>query len=155
MGWQGCLDASDTYQAVTALSQLGISTFVIGVPGSGDYANVLNELATLGGTAQSDAGTSYYAIADGSETSLIAALSAITGRILNTCTLSLDTEPADPQMTNVIINGNVLSQDATNGWVFSGPTEITFHGTSCAQIQAGSVTDLRVVFGCPTLVTIQ
>jgi hypothetical protein len=155
MGWQACVDSAATYQAVSALANAGINTFVIGVAGSAYYANVLNELATLGGTAQSGATTAYYAIADGSESSLVAALNAITGRILNTCSLTLDAEPADPNLTNVIVNANVLLQDVNNGWTFSGPTTIAFNGSSCAQIQAGSVTDLRVVFGCPTQIVIQ
>ncbi|HEX7671974.1 MAG TPA: VWA domain-containing protein, partial [Polyangiaceae bacterium] len=46
--YRWCLDADPTVQAVTDLASAGIQTYVIGMPGTDDYANVLDRLAEAG-----------------------------------------------------------------------------------------------------------
>jgi len=51
-GAESCLDAQPTIDAVQSLASSGIPVFVVGVPGSDVYANLLNELAVAGGTGR-------------------------------------------------------------------------------------------------------
>ena len=56
---RNCLDSLATKNAVMALHDKGIKTFVVGVPGSSPYAALLDDLAVAGGTARLGT-TAYY-----------------------------------------------------------------------------------------------
>ncbi|HXK17643.1 MAG TPA: hypothetical protein VNG33_07565, partial [Polyangiaceae bacterium] len=58
-----CLDAQATVDAVQALADAGISTFVVGMPGSEPYAQLLSSMAEAGGTARAGS-PKYYPVED-------------------------------------------------------------------------------------------
>jgi hypothetical protein len=148
-----CNDTAPTVAAVQAISSAGIPVYVLGIPGSDAYAQILDQMAEAGG-AERPTEPLYYAIDPNDQSALYAALSAIAGHIAATCTLTLDQPPADPGLLNVFLDGNPLAQNGDGGapnWTLDGTT-VTILGDACQRIQAGTVLDLRVVAGCPTVI---
>jgi len=144
-----CLDAQPTIDAVTAIAAAGVPVYVVGVPGSEPYAQLLDELATAGGTARSSEPL-YYAVSTADEHALLTAMSQIAAKVTGSCTLTLDNSPPDPSLVNVFLNGSAIPQSGPDGWTLSGTT-VTILGASCQAILDGDVLDVRVVAGCPTL----
>lgn len=148
-GALACLDQDPTTQAVQAIATAGIPVYVVGVPGSAPYANLLDKLATAGGTARGSE-PQYYAIDTADQAVLQTALSNIAAKITGTCTLTLDKNPPDPGLVNVFFDEHVLPQAGPDGWTLDGTT-VTISGASCQKILDGGVLDVRIVAGCPTV----
>jgi hypothetical protein len=153
----GCLDAGDTQAEIAALAAAGIDTFVVGIPGSETYAASLDSFAVSGGRANPDAPPSYYAVSasgDGSA-GLTSVLRAITGSLITSCRLQLDSEPPDLRKLNVEVDGEVVPQDAVDGWELdtsTAPPTVELKGETCARIETRGVENVTVLFGCPTVV---
>jgi hypothetical protein len=154
-----CEDTAATVNAVLQLQQVGIPVYVVGVPASEPYADVLNQLAVAGGTARSgeDAGDAggrdaplYYAVSGGDPADLQVALSSIAGQITGTCSFDLGSPPADPTLVNVFFDNVPVAQMGPDGWSLSG-SQVTILGASCQEVLTGGVLDVRVVAGCPTV----
>lgn len=132
-----------TLQIITAMNTAGVKTFVIGFGSGADPAS-LSQFADAGGVPEPT--THFYDAADAA--SLATALDTIANATIG-CDFKLDTVPPDPGSIFVFFNNEPLSGDATNGWTYDAATNtVTFHGTSCDQLKAGTVTDVDVVFGC-------
>jgi hypothetical protein len=144
-----CLDAQPTIDAVSAIAAAGIPTYVIGVPGSAPYAALLDQLATAGGTARASEPL-YFRVDSSDEAAFQAALSQIAAKITATCTLALSQPPPDPTHVNVYFDDQPIPADPTNGWTLSGST-ITLVGAACDEVMNGTVLNVRVVAGCPTV----
>ena len=143
-----CLDDTGATASVRALKALGVDTYVLGVPGSEPYRELLGTLATEGGTAKSG-GTRYYAATTSDTHAFSDELSSIAAKILATCSIQLTSAPADAGTVNVLIDGTpIASGDA--GWSLAGDT-VTLHGSACSTVLSGQALDVRVVVGCPTV----
>ena len=79
----------------SALAAAGIPTYVIGVPGSGPYAAVLDQMALGGGTARPKA-PYYYAVDTADQAAFTAAISEVAAKITANCVLT-DQAPPDPR----------------------------------------------------------
>ena len=71
------------------------------------------------------------------------------------CTFNFAMSPSDP--SNVKVLGMVgtmvvtIPQGDPDGWVYGpGFLAITLDGAACQQVRDGTLTDLRVLFGCPS-----
>lgn len=71
------------------------------------------------------------------------------------CTFDLETVPPVPD--NIRVQGRVnavlvtVPQGDPDGWLYEpGFMAITLDGASCRQVRDGTLTDLRVLFGCPS-----
>jgi hypothetical protein len=148
-GGGGCLDAQRTIGAVQNIVAAGIPVYVVGIPGSDPYRNLLDQLAQAGGTPRS-AEPFYYAIDTAGQVALQSVLSSIAAKITASCMLDLDHPPPDPSLVNVFLDESPLPQAGPDGWTLSGST-VTIQGASCLKIQDGAVLDVRVVAGCPTV----
>jgi hypothetical protein len=149
VGGLGCLDATQTAQAVSALLAAGVETFVMGIPGSAPYAAVLDQLAMAGGAAR--ATEPYYYQVDTSDTGALgAALAQIAAQATASCTFTLTTAPTDPGEVNVYVGGTVVPHDGGNGWSLQG-TKVTLEGATCNAIETGSAMSVTVEGGCPTV----
>jgi hypothetical protein len=144
-----CLDAQPSVDAVKAIAQAGVPVYVLGIPESEPYANLLDQLAVAGGTARGSE-PQYYAISSTDEASFYSALSQVAAQITGTCTLTLSSVPPDPALVNVFFNGSAIAQSGPDGWALDGAT-VTLLGASCQQVLSGAVLDVRVVAGCPTV----
>jgi hypothetical protein len=144
-----CLDDIETKRAVQTLKARGVPTYVLGVPGSAPYAALLNEMASLGGTAKLGA-DKYYRVDSADKQALGKALAQVAAKIVATCTLSLKDVPADKDKVNVYLDEVALPREPVNGWKLEGK-EVTLVGQSCERVLAGDVLDVRVIAGCPTV----
>jgi hypothetical protein len=158
-GAQSCEDSQPTIDAVTALNAAGFPVYVIGVPGSGPYAALLDQLGIAGaggpdaGSSGPDAGGgSHYYKADTADQALfVKDISQIAAQLTGGCTVQLDKTPPDPTLVNVFLGGKVLPQlSPDGGWTLDGTT-VTIEGASCQSILHGDVLDVRVVAGCPVV----
>lgn len=141
-----CVDEPETVAAVQAIADLGIPVYVIGIPGTELYADVLDGMAMAGGAPQ-DGPPFYYRVDD------LEALGDVFGAIASvaiSCELELDAAPPEEGMTNVYLDKDVLPYDPDNGWTWDGPTKIVLHGDACASLKGGEVMQVQIVSGCPT-----
>jgi hypothetical protein len=143
-----CLDDAAAQKAVLEIAALGADTYVLGIPGSEPYRDLLAALATAGGTAKTS-GTRYYAATTTDTKAFADELSSIAAKILATCTIQLSSAPADAGMVNVLIDG-VPIQPGDAGWSLAADV-VTLHGAACTQVLSGEALDVRVVVGCPTV----
>ena len=151
---EACLDDDATVQAVQALSDAGITTFVVGIPGSDQpvYQAVLDQLAVKGGAPASDESPKYYQVTDAEE--LSETLVALTSDLVQSCELLLESVPPNRNEVNVIIDGEALPQPGDDGWEYddsTSPPTIVIKGETCAAIESEGVQSVLVEFGCPTI----
>jgi hypothetical protein len=144
-----CLDSDATVAAVQALRDADIPVYVIGVFGSGPYADVLDRAAQAGGTAR-DTKPFYYAVESTDSAPLASALAQIAAKIAGTCVLGLHGK-VDPAHVNVFLDGAVVPQDPVNGWSIDGNT-VTLLGATCDEVMSGKALEIRIVAGCPTVI---
>ncbi|WP_437942486.1 vWA domain-containing protein [Sorangium sp. So ce341] len=147
-----CLDDARTVQQVTDLRAAGIETFIVGIPGTTAYADVLDELAAEGGTATSESSPRYFEVVDAA--SLGETLTSITRDLVRSCELALETEPPDRAKVNVVIDGEVLPKAGDDGWDYDDsttPPTIVIKGATCEHVKSVGVESVRVEFGCPTV----
>lgn len=146
-GPSSCVDAQSSGAAVTALLAAGISTYVVGMPGSEQYAAVLSELARAGGTAR-DQEPPYYSARDTEE--LTAVLRDIGTSVAVSCQVQLANTPPDPSLVNVYFDQQLVVANAESGWAWTGPAELELRGSSCSELKGGNVRQVLVTAGCPT-----
>jgi Mg-chelatase subunit ChlD len=125
-----------TSAAADALTA-GFQVYVIGI---GPNLSNLTQLAKVGGT------TDFYPV--DSPQGLVDALSSIS-KLVGSCSFKSDQAPPDPSNIAVYVNGQIVTQDATNGWTFGADAqEIVLTGDACSQISKGNQVDVQILFGC-------
>ncbi len=144
-----CVDAQASLDAVQALSDAGISTFVVGMPGSEPYQELLNSMAELGGTARRNT-PKYYSVAD--TDALEQALIAIAASVAISCEIPLDYQPPDPDFVNVYFDGLLVEYDPEAGWEWTSDGHVAIRGTACDQLSKGDVLEVQILAGCKTVV---
>jgi hypothetical protein len=145
-GSANCLDRGPTVKAIKDLDALGITTYVIGIPGSQIYASALNDMAKAGGAPQ-QVSPFYYRIDD------LSGLGGTLGSIASTvvsCEFILDEKPPKLDQTNVYLDEEVLPYDVVDGWMWQSPTVVELRGASCERLKNGGVRQVQIVSGCPT-----
>ncbi|HEY8078268.1 MAG TPA: vWA domain-containing protein [Labilithrix sp.] len=144
---RGCLDDVATEQAAAALAQAKIPVYVVGIPGSSVYADVLDQTAVSGGTPQSATSPKYFRVDSTDQSALLAALKKVAAKITATCTFNLTQVPGDPNLVNVYFDEEVVPKDPN--WTLDGTT-LTLQGLACDAVKNGDVIDVRIIVGCPT-----
>jgi von Willebrand factor type A domain len=123
------------------LSQsLSVKTYVIGL---GVNGSKIDTIAAAGGTTKS--------ISANNQSDLDQAFDQIAASVVG-CDFLLGTTPPDPNELHVYFNNDPtgIANDANDGWTYDPNTnEITFNGSACSELQAGKVSDIDVVYGCP------
>jgi len=150
-GEPNCLDPNEpqissavqSVAAITALSNAGIPTFVLGF-GNGVNAQTLQAMAVAGGQSQ------YYAANSPAELQL--ALDTIADQVaLPDCRFVLGEAPADPSRLRLFFDNNEVgrSNQHVEGWDYDDASNaVTIYGSSCEQLQSGAVGEVRVDYGC-------
>lgn len=144
---ENCNDGPRTLTAIGALRSAGIPTYVVGLPGAGPYAALLDQMAEAGGTARSGS-PKYYAVDSATESVMLAALKKIAAQIAGTCVFELKEPPADPRLVNVYLDDVILPFEPNDGWTIEGKT-VTLVGDACNRVKNGDVLDVRIIAGCP------
>lgn len=164
-GYLYCTDADPTIEAVAALAKKKVPTFVIGMPGTTAYRNLLNDVAIAGGTSRPT--EPYYYPVDGTD-DLTQTLQSIGLQVTIECTVALSTRPPDPKLVNVYFDKRVVTFDSSNGWTWATgdagapdaaeggpdggpPPRIQVVGEACEELKRGDVIELQVVAGCPSV----
>ncbi len=144
-----CVDEQSTLQAVQALADAGISTFVVGMPGSEPYEQLLDAMAEVGGTARQGE-PKYYSVAD--TDALQQALTAIAASVAISCEIPLDYDPPDRDFVNVYFDGEVVEYDPQAGWEWTEDGQVAIRGGACERLSTGDVLEVQILAGCKTVV---
>jgi von Willebrand factor type A domain len=147
-----CVDDERSTKVLSELRAKNIQTYVMGIPGSGPYADVLRRFAQAGGTNQASP-DGYFRVDNGAQANLARALNEIVASVVGSCTIDLDVAPSDPARLNVYLDGVVLPQAGADGWSYENKTTPTvrIQGESCKRIERGDILDVRVIAGCKTI----
>jgi hypothetical protein len=168
-----CLDSAATLDAVAALHEDGVNTFVIGMPGTETYGALLDDLAHAGGLARSEA-PYYYPVTDSE--GLVETLRILGGSASLSCHIDLNDVPPDPALVNVFLDDTLVPFDPLDGWTWGddtapsedggaadgGPVDggpvrstpvatVELHGEPCDLATDGQVLQIQVVAGCPVV----
>lgn len=151
----GCLDDAATVQQVERLASAGISTFVVGIPGSEAYADALDAFAEAGGRTNPGAPPSYFAVnaAGTGAGGLTGVLDSITRGLITSCKFQLDSDPPDVGRLNVEIDGEVIPMLGGDGWALdesTDPPTLVLEGATCERVEAEGAQSVVITFGCPT-----
>lgn len=130
-----CLDREPTLEAVRELKRAGISTYVIGIPGSQAFTDLLGDMAEAGGTARSSE-PRYYAVND--VQALLSALEQISGDFV-TCDMAFDEIPVEPEAVKVFLDGEEVGLDHTDGWTWTSSRSFRLLGPACTAFLQGRV----------------
>jgi hypothetical protein len=139
-----CLDDLRTLGAVRDLAEQGIRTFVVGIPGTEDFVELLDAMAISGGT---DIDGHHFSVRDAAE--LEEALRNATGSVVS-CTYDLEGIPDDPDSVFVIIDGIPIPRDTSrrNGWDFDDEQTVHLYGEACDRIRDGAFHSIEAVYDC-------
>jgi hypothetical protein len=148
-----CLDDKGVIGQIDALKAAGVKTFVIGIPGTEAYKSYLDQFAEHGGMMSSGGDTKYYSVsAEGGVAGLTSVFSLITGELITTCKIALDTTAPDPSQINVYVDEKVIPQGGANGWDYDPASNtITIKGATCDQVKTKGAKVISVSYGCPTI----
>lgn len=144
---ENCIDRVASVLAVQALANAGVDVYVVGIPGTEQFAAILNQLAVVGGAPREGEDEYYYRVDD------VDTLSDVfreIGAALVSCSFDLSDPPDAPGKTNVYFDAQVVLQDAENGWVWVDEDTIQLVGAACDELKTGSVAEVQIVSGCPT-----
>jgi hypothetical protein len=144
-----CVDGDASVAAVQNLAARGVDTYVVGMPGSEAYRNVLERLAVAGNTAR-DAAPGYFAVTD--TDALTNALFEIGTGLSIGCDIALEAAPADPSLVNVYFDAELVVQDPNEGWDYGESGALAIHGSACTALKSGEVRQVKVTYGCETIV---
>jgi hypothetical protein len=148
LDYRACIDAEPTVSAVRDLAEQGIPTFVVGLPGTAYYADLLSDLAVAGNTARPVA-PYYYPVA--SATELGQTLKELGTSVAIECAIALEEAPPEPALVNVYFHDTVVPLDEQDGWRWVDATHIEIVGPHCDLLKNGDVLRVQVVAGCPTI----
>jgi Mg-chelatase subunit ChlD len=144
----------DTQAAITSAVNTGYRTFVL-APNTSRPTDMaaLNSFAVAGQEAvpATRPGLPRYYVA-GAQGELVTALEQA-ALDTATCELRLSHAPPVPEDVTVIVDGAVVPRDPAHleGWDLGGIANgfLDLYGSWCQSVKAGSVSDVRVTFGCP------
>ncbi len=155
-GPKSCLDDQATIAELTTLAAAGIKTFVVGIPGTDPYVSTLDAMAVAGGAPASTTSPKYFAVsAMGGVAGLQQVFEAITKQLIRSCSLQLQSNPPDPGLLNVYVDGKVIPKPGVDGWFLdttTSPPTIVLQGATCAAIESMGAGSIDVQYGCPTII---
>lgn len=134
-------------QAVKALAEAGIPTYVLGYDTKNDraLAAALDQMAAVGDTGD----TAHRPIED--EESLVREFDSIAGGAV-TCDYLLENE-VDPAFVRVELDGELVNLDDPNGWRLRQDNRtVSLQGAACEKLRTGNDHTFSVVVQCVTLI---
>ena len=141
-----CVDQDATVAAIDKLVAGGLHVVTVGIPGSEAYAAVLDAMAVAGGLPRPDS-PKYHRVDQLDEVGPVLAEIA---KVAVTCEFTLVDPPTEEGMTNVYLDGQVLTYNIADGWIWKPPSTVRLLGEACDRVQAGKVVNVQIVSGCPT-----
>lgn len=144
--WLGCLDDNASVQAVDALADAGVPTWVIGYETGPLEQATLNAMAAAGGTGTDQ----FIPVTD--QATLSSALSAIAADLVS-CTYALGQTPDNPTFVRVTIDGVTIPGEGQAeageelGWRLSG-SNVVLEGSACESLQDGQPHEVVITREC-------
>jgi len=156
---EACLDDSGTLTQIQALSDSGIQTIVVGIPGSELYQTNLEAFATAGGFTKLDGSIGYYEVTqEGGVDELRDTFVEITTALVPECEIAITQEIPNLNLVNVAVDCEIIPRGEVTGtanhWFFDNnvaPTRIIIDGPICDTIRTEGVDRIDTVVGCPTV----
>ncbi len=142
-----CLDDTATVKAAADLASAGIQTYVLGIPGSDSYANVLDRLAIAGNTARTSEPL-YYQVTTADDAALLSAFQQVVQQTGAGCTFRLAHTPFGLNGERVMVGGSPVPEGGPDGWSLQGTT-LTLSGSSCDAVKSSGAPSLQFFEGCP------
>ena len=105
-----------------------MKVFVVGIPGSQYYADVLTQMA-FAGQAEMASSPFYYDVQDLG--TLAGVFKTIAGAEVP-CDITVDDPPSSQGDTNVYLDQTLVLYDPVDGWTWSSSNVVTLHGAACA-----------------------
>jgi len=158
-----CLDDAAVVQEIQKLATSQIKTFVVGIPGTDQYAVTLNQMANAGMMVNPNPvnGESYYAVSTtDSLKGLQDTFSTITTQLLKSCDVELQETPQSVDRVIVAIDcvkvpsvpPGTPSTGGQSGFYIDyrtdGPAHLQLTGSYCDQISTLGAKHLDVITGC-------
>ncbi len=166
-GKQACLDDDATTASIAKLRDAGVQTFVIGVPGSELYGDLLDKMAEEGGRPVEGKKRKYFEVdAKAGVKGLTNIFRTITQDLVTSCDIQLDETPNSFVNVNVAVDCDIIPQtkdgmagdmgagggnSSNKNWIIDMNTEpatIRLRGEVCKRVEAG-VERVDVILGCP------
>lgn len=141
-----CVDQPATLAAIDKLVQAGLHVVTVGIPGSEAYAAVLDAMAIAGGLPRPES-PQYYRVDQLEE---VGSVLAEIAKVAVTCEFTLVDPPDEQGMTNVYLDGETLTYNVPDGWIWKPPATVRLLGEACDRVQSGKVASVQIVSGCPT-----
>jgi hypothetical protein len=146
-----CLDDAATNDALSKLRDADVGTYIIGIPGSETYADVLDAMASAAGSSVArEGGLGYYKVADVEE--LATTLTQLGQNAALSCELPLEVAPSSRKKVRVFADGGELQVDEDDGWVWLDDTHVQLQGDACRSWKRGDWEHVRIVEGCDSFV---
>ncbi|MEN9579566.1 MAG: hypothetical protein RJA70_2575 [Pseudomonadota bacterium] len=140
-----CLDGDGAEAALAELAKLGIRTYVIGIPGSEIYADVLSQMAVAAGTARKGV-VGYYQVEDAEALALT--LSELGEELSLSCEFDIGAVPRWPDRVSVVLDGELLAKNESDGWGWKSDTTVELVGDACREWKLGNVAKVEIFQGC-------
>jgi hypothetical protein len=127
----------------------GIKTHVVGLPGAGEAATILNEIAVAGGTGAFIEPSDPAAL----QMRLQEVLKETVMSGIETCEITLNPAAEAPEKLHLVVTENGMDsyvpRGGDNGWTLSADAStVTFEGAFCEDALAGRFTNFKFEFGC-------
>jgi hypothetical protein len=144
--YSSCLDDGAVLAQLQDLNKAGITTFVVGIPGSKPYMQYLNAFAEAGGHPQpaGPSGATYYEVNDAQQ--LVDTFEQITIDLVTSCDLQTNQEIAEPG--NITVLKDCVPVPNTDWTAVGGTKLITITGNTCEQIKSTGARRVDYIFGC-------
>ncbi|RYZ09102.1 MAG: VWA domain-containing protein [Myxococcales bacterium] len=149
-----CLDDAEVVQKLQALSNAGIPSFVVGIPGTESYADYLTTFAAAGGVPKPNTKGAYYAVsAEGGVDGLTQTFVDITTHLVRSCEVELGAGVPVKKLVNVAVDCAIVPFEEGAGWDISSdaPTTLVLAGDACQRVEREGARRIDVVYGCPTV----
>lgn len=151
-----CLDHLAVIDTIRQLKNAGVTTFVVGIPGTEAYASYLDQFAEASGQLNPNAPPEYYSVdASGGVEGLADVFKGIVTQLVHSCNIPLKAPPTDVNKVNVAIDCKLESPtDPTGGWEIdtsSDPNTLILKGETCANVQINGAERVDLYYGCPPI----
>ena len=148
----GALDSGATSGVIGDAAVQGIPTFVVGIGAlDASTGDALSMMALAGGPPRGGS-PAYYPVADAID--VFNTMNRVVATI-GACTFAVPAPPGNDGTTSredisVSADGMSVPQDSNNGWTYvdASHTSLTFHGSSCDAVLAGTIQHVFIVFNC-------
>ncbi|HWA74303.1 MAG TPA: hypothetical protein VG937_18290 [Polyangiaceae bacterium] len=151
-----CLDHLEVIDAIRQLKNAGVTTYVVGIPGTEAYASYLDQFAEASGQLNPNAPPKYYSVeASGGVEGLADVFKGIVTQLVHSCDIPLKEPPTDVNKVNVAIDCQLEAPtNPTGGWEIdttSDPNKLILKGETCANVQINGAKRVDLYYGCPPI----